>query len=139
MAKSMDSGKGGIDLITIRTIRECLEKQFVDVKFSQNIRPTFIFASGVGKLSWHPVINEEFLAGRMSIESCGDSSKIRSSRRSMRIPVSEFRFRSMGTSPSKRKTYRSVSAAGQMSQSVGHSRMVSPLEEGLAAEGEVVR
>ncbi|BFU91905.1 MAG: hypothetical protein NTAFB01_30920 [Nitrospira sp.] len=68
MAKSMDSGKGGIDPITIRTIQECLEKQFVDVKFSQNIRPTFIFSSGVGKLSWHLVINVEFLAGRMSIE-----------------------------------------------------------------------
>ena len=68
MAKSMDNDEGGIDPITIRTIRECLEKQFADVKFSQTIRPTFIFGSGVGKLSWHLVINAEFLAGRMSIE-----------------------------------------------------------------------
>jgi hypothetical protein len=68
MAKSMDSGKGGIDPVTIRTIRECLEKQFVDVKFSQNMRPTFIFSSGVDKVSWHLVMNEEFLAGQISIE-----------------------------------------------------------------------
>ena len=68
MAKSMDSRKGQIDPITIRTIRECLEQQFADVKFSQNIRPTFIFGSGVSKLAWHLVINEEFLDGRMSIE-----------------------------------------------------------------------
>jgi hypothetical protein len=66
--KTMDSGKCGIDPIKIQTIRECLEKQFVDVKFSQNIRPTFIFNNGVSKLSWHLVINEEFLADRISIE-----------------------------------------------------------------------
>ena len=64
----MDSGKCAIDPIKIQTIRECLEKQFVDVKFSQAIRPTFTFNSGVGKLSWHLVINQEFLANPMSIE-----------------------------------------------------------------------
>ena len=64
----MDSGTCEIDPIKIQTIRECLEKQFVDVKFSQAIRPTFIFNTGVGKLSWHLVINREFLAARTSIE-----------------------------------------------------------------------
>ena len=64
----MDSGKGGVDPIKIQAIRECLEKQFVDVKFSQTIRPTFAFKNGVRKLSWLLVMNEEFLADRMSIE-----------------------------------------------------------------------
>ena len=68
MEQSMDSGKCESDPIKIQAIRECLEKQFVDVKFSQAIRPTFTFNSGVGKLSWHLVINREFLAARISIE-----------------------------------------------------------------------
>lgn len=62
------SGKGGIDPPKIQSIRECLEKQFVDVKFRQDIRPTFSFTNGVGKQSWHLVINEEFLASPMSIQ-----------------------------------------------------------------------
>jgi hypothetical protein len=53
----MDSGKCGIDPNTIQTIRKCLEKQFADVKFSQNIRPTFVFHNGVEKQSWHLVFN----------------------------------------------------------------------------------
>jgi len=64
----MDRGKCGIDSTKIQAILECLEKQFVDVKFSQNIRPTFTFKNGVRKLSWLLVINEEFLADRMPIE-----------------------------------------------------------------------
>ncbi len=64
----MDSGKGGIDPNTIRTIRECLEKQFVDIKFSQNIRPTFSFHHGVEKQSWHVIFNEQFLADHTSRE-----------------------------------------------------------------------
>lgn len=64
----MDSDKCGSDPIKIQAIRECLEKQFVDVKFGQNIRPIFTFKDGVRKLSWLLVINEEFLADRMSIE-----------------------------------------------------------------------
>lgn len=62
----MDSSKGSIDPNTIRTIRECLEKQFVDIKFSQTIRPTFSFHHGVEKHSWHLVFNEQFLADRTS-------------------------------------------------------------------------
>jgi hypothetical protein len=62
----MDSGKCGIDLIKIQTIRDCLETQFADVKFSQNIRPTFTFNDG--KLSWHLVFNEELLADLHSID-----------------------------------------------------------------------
>lgn len=58
----MDSGKCGIDPNTIQTIRECLEKQFADIKFSQNIRPTFAFHHGVVKQSWHLIFNEQFLA-----------------------------------------------------------------------------
>ena len=57
----MASGKCEIDPTKIQTIRECLEKQFVDVKFSQSIRPTFTFHNGVRKLSWLLVMNEEFL------------------------------------------------------------------------------
>ena len=64
----MDSDKCGIDPNTIRTIRECLEKQFVDIKFSQNIRPTFVFHHGVEKQSWHVIFNEQFLADRTSRE-----------------------------------------------------------------------
>ncbi len=64
----MDKGNRGIDPITIQTIRDCLEKQFVDVKYNQAIRPTFIFNNGVGKVSWHLVMNEEFLAEHISIE-----------------------------------------------------------------------
>lgn len=64
----MDRDTCGIDPRPIQAIRECLEKQFVDVKFSQAIRPTFTFHTGVGKLSWHLVINEKFLADRMSLE-----------------------------------------------------------------------
>ena len=58
----MDSDKGGIDPNTIQTIRDCLEKHFVDIKFSQNIRPTFSFHHGVEKQSWHVIFNEQFLA-----------------------------------------------------------------------------
>lgn len=68
MEEYVDSGKCEIDPIKIQTIRECLEKQFVDVKFSQNLRPTFIFNNGASKLSWHLVINSEFLAARIPIE-----------------------------------------------------------------------
>jgi|SRR6185312_3101407 len=64
----MDSGQGGIDPIKIQAIRECLEKNFVDVTFSQKIRPTFTFKDGVRKLSWLLVMNQEFLADRMSVE-----------------------------------------------------------------------
>ncbi|OQW34783.1 MAG: hypothetical protein A4E19_17865 [Nitrospira sp. SG-bin1] len=64
----MDSGKGGINPIQIQAIRACLEKQFADVKFSQNIRPTFVCHNGVEKQSWHLVFNEQFLAGHPSIE-----------------------------------------------------------------------
>ncbi len=64
----MDNGQCGIDPITVQTIRDCLEKQFVDVKFSQVIRPMFIFNNGVGKVSWHLVMNEEFLADCISID-----------------------------------------------------------------------
>ena len=64
----MDSDKRGIDPHTIRTIRECLEKHFVDIKFSQTIRPTFGFHHRVEKQSWHLVFNEQFLADRRSSE-----------------------------------------------------------------------
>lgn len=64
----MDSGKCGINPITIQTIRQCLEKQFSGVTFSQNIRPTFVFHHGVEKHSWHVVFNEQFLADHMVIE-----------------------------------------------------------------------
>ena len=64
----MDSGQGGIDPIKIQVIRECLEKQFVDVTFSQKIRPTFTFKDGVRKLSGLLVMNQELLADRMSVE-----------------------------------------------------------------------
>ena len=64
----MDSGKCGINPITIQTIRQCLEKQFSGVTFSQNIRPTFVFHHGVEKHSWHVVFNEQFLADHMGIE-----------------------------------------------------------------------
>lgn len=66
MEKSMDSGAGDIHPDTIRTIRECLEKQFLDIKFNQNIRPTFSFRHGVEKQSWHVVFNEQFLADHTS-------------------------------------------------------------------------
>ncbi len=64
----MDSDIGGIDPNTIQTIRECLEKQFVDIKFSQNIRPTFGFHHGVEKQSWHLIFNEQFLVDHTSRE-----------------------------------------------------------------------
>jgi hypothetical protein len=64
----MDSGKCGIDSKKIQAIRECLEKQFADIKFSQNIRPTFVFHHGVEKQSWHLVFNEQFLADHRSVE-----------------------------------------------------------------------
>lgn len=64
----MDTSKRGVDPVKIQTIRECLEKQFVDVTFSQNIRPTFTFHNGVRKLSWLLVINSEFLSDPMPIE-----------------------------------------------------------------------
>lgn len=62
----MDSGTGGIHPHTIRTIRECLKKQFIDIKFSQNTRPTFGFRHGVEKQSWQVVFNEQFLADHTS-------------------------------------------------------------------------
>jgi hypothetical protein len=68
MEEHMDRGKSGIDPITIQTIRQCFEKQFSDVKFSQNVRPTFIFHDSIEKQSWHVIFNEEFLAGHPSIE-----------------------------------------------------------------------
>lgn len=64
----MDSGQGGIDSIKIQAIRECLEVQFIDVKFNQNIRPTFTFKDGVRKLSGLLVMNQEFLADCRSLE-----------------------------------------------------------------------
>ncbi len=64
----MDSDKRGIDPNTIRTIRECLEKHFVAIKFSQAIRPTFGFHHGVEKQSWHLIFNEQFLADHTSSE-----------------------------------------------------------------------
>ncbi len=64
----MDSGKYGIDPMKTQAIRHCLEKQFANVTFSQNIRPTFVFHNGVAKQSWHLVFNEQFLADHMSVE-----------------------------------------------------------------------
>lgn len=64
----MDGGKCGVDPIKIQTIRECIERQFVDVKFRQDIRPTYTFNDGASKLSWHLIVNEEFLADLRSIE-----------------------------------------------------------------------
>lgn len=64
----MNRGKGGIEPRTIQTIQACLEKQFVGVKVSQNLRPTFTFKDGGHKVSWLLVINEDFLADRMSLE-----------------------------------------------------------------------
>ena len=66
--KSVDSGTGGIHPNTIRTIRECLEKQFIDIKFSQNMRPTFGFRHGIEKQSWQVVFNEQFLVDHTSSE-----------------------------------------------------------------------
>ncbi len=43
----MDKSTCGIDPRTIQAIRECLERQFVNVKFSQTVRPTFGFRHGV--------------------------------------------------------------------------------------------
>jgi len=65
----MDSGKSGIDPLKIQTIRDCLKTQFVDVKFSQTIRPTFSVHHGVEKHSWHVVFNEQFLADHPSPEA----------------------------------------------------------------------
>lgn len=64
----MDSGTAGVNPNTIRTIRECLEKQFIDIKFSHTIRPMFSFRHGVEKQSWHVVFNEQFLADHTSRE-----------------------------------------------------------------------
>jgi hypothetical protein len=64
----MNSGTDGIEPSTIQTIQACLEKQFVGVKFSQHLRPTFAFHHGVEKHSWHLVFNAELLADRMSHE-----------------------------------------------------------------------
>ena len=65
----MNSDKGGIDPKKIQAIRECLERQFVDITFSQTIRPTFIFHHGVEKQSWHLIFNEQFLADHISSEA----------------------------------------------------------------------
>lgn len=51
---------------TLQTIRACLEQHFVEVKFSQTPRPTFTFRTGVEKLSWLLVMNEEFLADHVA-------------------------------------------------------------------------
>lgn len=64
----MDRGECEIDPRTIQVIQECLEKQFVDVKFSRNPRPTFTFKAGDRKLSWLLVVNVEFLADCISLE-----------------------------------------------------------------------
>lgn len=64
----MDGDKDGIDPRKIQTVRDCLEKQFADVKFSHNIRPTFSFKNVDRKLSWLLVINAEFLTDRMSLD-----------------------------------------------------------------------
>jgi hypothetical protein len=68
MEKYMDSRNGGIDPKKIQAIRKCLERQFVDIKFTQTIRPTFIFHHSVEKQSWHLIFNEQFLAHRTSSE-----------------------------------------------------------------------
>jgi|GEM_PF-2064124 len=68
MKTSIDSGQGGIDPIKIQVIRECLEKEFVGVTFSEKIRPTFTFKNGVRKLSWLLVMNQEFLVDCTSLE-----------------------------------------------------------------------
>jgi hypothetical protein len=65
---SMDNGTAGIDPSTIQAIRECLERQFVDVKFSQTIRPTFGFRHGVEKHSWHVVFHEQVLTAHTAGE-----------------------------------------------------------------------
>jgi hypothetical protein len=64
----MDTGTGGIDPRTIQAIRECLERQFVNVKFSQTVRPTFGFRHGVEKQSWHVVFHEQLLTAPTSGE-----------------------------------------------------------------------
>lgn len=91
----MNSGKCGIDPIKIQTIRECLETQFVDVKLSQNLRPTFTFTNDV-KLSWTLVMNEEFLADCVSLEELRrfiDAKVIRKVHQNpgKRIQISKFR------------------------------------------------
>ncbi|HRI38825.1 MAG TPA: hypothetical protein PLO50_09730 [Nitrospira sp.] len=67
----MSSGQGGSDPIKIQAVQACLEHHFLDVKFSQSIRPTFTFHNGVPKLSGLLVINAEFLAESKSIEELG--------------------------------------------------------------------
>jgi len=63
MENSMSTGTHGVDpMIKIQTIRECLEKPFMDVKFSQHPQPTFTFHNGL------LVINSEFLTDPMPIE-----------------------------------------------------------------------
>lgn len=64
----MASGTGGIDPNTIQIIRDCLGRQFIDIKFNQTIRPTFGFRHSVEKHSWHVVFNEQFLADHPSRE-----------------------------------------------------------------------
>ncbi len=64
----MNRGNSEIEPSTIQTIRACLEKHFVGVKFSQNLRPTFAFHHGVEKQSWHLVFNEQFLTDHTSRE-----------------------------------------------------------------------
>jgi hypothetical protein len=58
----MDNHTGGSEPMKIQAIRDCLERQFVDVKFSQTTRPTFTFRNGASKVSWLLVLNAEFLA-----------------------------------------------------------------------------
>ena len=60
----MDSNKCGSDPIKVQIIQTCLDQQFVDVRFSQTIRPTFTFHNSERKLSWLLVMNSEFLADR---------------------------------------------------------------------------
>lgn len=68
MEQPMNSGAGGIDPIKIQAVRECLERHFLDVKFSQTTRPTFTFHNGTPKLSSLLVMNAEFLADCKSLE-----------------------------------------------------------------------
>lgn len=90
----MDSGKCGIDPIEIQTIRDRLETQFADVKFSQNIRPTFIFNDG--KLSWHLVFNEEFVADLHSIDELRQFVELKVIRKILNNPGKRIQVSKLG-------------------------------------------
>jgi hypothetical protein len=68
MENAVDTGPGESESRNIQTLRECLERHFVHVTFSQHVRPTFAFKNNDGKVSWLLVINREFLSDCMSIE-----------------------------------------------------------------------